>query len=99
MQDRIQKEYTRSSAESGGDSSAVDEFACMERALGHRCGHIRGVGRVIGSSRLSHHRVRAEFVTTPSSISKALNHINSATISARALYSDYVDDRDTVFYL
>ncbi|KAI3813447.1 hypothetical protein L1987_18172 [Smallanthus sonchifolius] len=47
MQDRIQEEYTRSSAESGGDSSAVDEFACMEHALGHRRGHIRGVGRVV----------------------------------------------------
>ncbi|KAI3816510.1 hypothetical protein L1987_16209 [Smallanthus sonchifolius] len=46
MEDRIQEEYTRSSAESGGDSSAVDEFSCMERALGHRRGQIRGVGRV-----------------------------------------------------
>ncbi|KAI3755132.1 hypothetical protein L1987_54927 [Smallanthus sonchifolius] len=45
--DRIQEEYTRSSAEFGGDSSAVDEIACMERALGHRRGHIRGVGRVV----------------------------------------------------
>ncbi|KAI3705534.1 hypothetical protein L1987_75773 [Smallanthus sonchifolius] len=44
--DRIQEKYTRSYAESGGDSSAVDEIACMERALGHRRGHIRGVGRV-----------------------------------------------------
>ncbi|KAI3711783.1 hypothetical protein L1987_70329 [Smallanthus sonchifolius] len=43
------KEYTRSSAESGGDSSAVDEIACMERALGHRRGHIRGVGRVVSN--------------------------------------------------
>ncbi|KAI3793975.1 hypothetical protein L1987_36599 [Smallanthus sonchifolius] len=47
--DRIQEEYTRSSAESGGDSSAVDEIACMERALGHRRGHIRGVGRVVSN--------------------------------------------------
>ncbi|KAI3712093.1 hypothetical protein L1987_70642 [Smallanthus sonchifolius] len=44
--DRIQEEYTISSAESGGDTSTIDEFACMERALGHRRGHIRGVGRV-----------------------------------------------------
>ncbi|KAI3802958.1 hypothetical protein L1987_31105 [Smallanthus sonchifolius] len=47
--DRIQEEYTRSSVKSGGDSSAVDEFACMERALGHRRGHIRGVGRVVSN--------------------------------------------------
>ncbi|KAI3741670.1 hypothetical protein L1987_59344 [Smallanthus sonchifolius] len=47
--DRIQEEYARSSAESGGDSSAVDEFACMERALGQRRGHIRGVGRVVSN--------------------------------------------------
>ncbi|KAI3824172.1 hypothetical protein L1987_05621 [Smallanthus sonchifolius] len=45
--DRIEEEYTRSSAESGGDSSAVDEFTSMEHALGHRRGHIRGVGRVV----------------------------------------------------
>ncbi|KAI3730858.1 hypothetical protein L1987_62037 [Smallanthus sonchifolius] len=47
--DRIQEEYARSSAESGGDSSAVDEFACMERALGQRRGYIRGVGRVLSN--------------------------------------------------
>ncbi|KAI3828464.1 hypothetical protein L1987_02565 [Smallanthus sonchifolius] len=50
MEDRIQEEYTRSSAESGGDLSAVYEIACMERALGHRRGHIRGVGRVVSTS-------------------------------------------------
>ncbi|KAI3696538.1 hypothetical protein L1987_79556 [Smallanthus sonchifolius] len=49
MRDRIQEEYTRSSAESGGDSSAIYEFACMESELGHRCGHIRGVGRVVSN--------------------------------------------------
>jgi hypothetical protein len=46
MQERIEDELKRSTTETG-DSSTVDEFALMERALGQRRGHIRGVGRVV----------------------------------------------------
>ncbi|KAL8214144.1 hypothetical protein R6Q57_003593 [Mikania cordata] len=44
--DIMQEELKRCTQESG-DSESVNQIECMERALGQRRGHIRGVGRVI----------------------------------------------------
>ncbi|KAL8200136.1 hypothetical protein R6Q57_011475 [Mikania cordata] len=42
----MQEEFKKSTHESG-DSSSVNKIECMERVLGQRRGHIRGVGRVV----------------------------------------------------
>ncbi|KAL8260947.1 hypothetical protein R6Q59_024996 [Mikania micrantha] len=42
----MQEEFKKSTQESG-DSSSVNQIECMERVLGQRRGHIRGVGRVV----------------------------------------------------
>ncbi|KAL8241772.1 hypothetical protein R6Q59_012074 [Mikania micrantha] len=44
--DIMQEELKRCTQESG-DSESVNQLECMERALGQRRGHIRGVGRVV----------------------------------------------------
>ena len=47
--------------------------------------------------KLSHYRVGTDFIGTRSSRNKVSSQVNSATVSANALYSDSVDDQDTVF--
>ncbi|KAD7117270.1 hypothetical protein E3N88_04538 [Mikania micrantha] len=44
--DIMQEELKRCTQESG-DSGSVNQIECMERALGQRRGHIRGVSRVV----------------------------------------------------
>ncbi|KAL8263148.1 hypothetical protein R6Q59_024497 [Mikania micrantha] len=46
MEDIMQEELKRCNQESG-DSESVNQLECMERALGQRRVHIRGVGRVV----------------------------------------------------
>ena len=45
---------------------------------------------------LSHHSVGTEDFGTHNSRNNDSSHVSSTTVSARALYSDSVDDRDTV---
>ncbi|KAL8251367.1 hypothetical protein R6Q59_035060 [Mikania micrantha] len=46
MEDIMQEELKRCTQDSG-DSESVNQIECMERTLGQRHGHIRGVGRVV----------------------------------------------------
>lgn len=48
---------------------------------------------------LLHQRVGKDEIDMPSSYKIAFNQINFATVSARALYLDSVEDLETLFYL
>ncbi|KAL8265382.1 hypothetical protein R6Q59_023512 [Mikania micrantha] len=55
--DNITDEMNRAKSALGGDETPVDEVEVLERSLGHRRGHIRGVGRTVKSitTDLRHH--------------------------------------------
>ncbi|KAL8216106.1 hypothetical protein R6Q57_022943 [Mikania cordata] len=47
--DNITDELNKAKSASGGDDTPVDEVKMLERSLGQRCGHVRGVGRTFKS--------------------------------------------------
>ncbi|KAJ0612889.1 hypothetical protein HanHA300_Chr01g0032331 [Helianthus annuus] len=62
-----------------------------------RAGMNTGFADKYVAPRLSHHRTGVVAIRTRNSCKRASSHVSSATVSARALYSDSVEDRDTVF--
>ncbi|KAL8231522.1 hypothetical protein R6Q57_001300 [Mikania cordata] len=45
--DNITEELNKAKSTSGGDDTPVDEVEVLERSLGQRRGHVRGVGRTV----------------------------------------------------
>ncbi|KAL8252328.1 hypothetical protein R6Q59_036021 [Mikania micrantha] len=49
MEGKIMDEKNKSMSSSGGDDTPINEVEILERTLGQRRGHIRGVGRTVKS--------------------------------------------------
>ncbi|KAL8250803.1 hypothetical protein R6Q59_034496 [Mikania micrantha] len=47
--ENITHELNKAKSTSGGDDTPVDEVEVLERSLGQRRGHVRGVGRTVKS--------------------------------------------------
>ncbi|KAL8215158.1 hypothetical protein R6Q57_004607 [Mikania cordata] len=49
MEENITDELNKTKSTSGGDDTPVDEVEVLQRSLGQRRGHVRGVGRIVKS--------------------------------------------------